>query len=98
MFEFIGFFILLMFALFGFCEAAHFFKLIFLFPKRRMNSQLVIKLENETAEKQLTFAGEQYLWLGNKFADSVVADTSQLDTVTYLRCKEIARKYNILFP
>ncbi len=98
MIEYVCFFILLIFAIFGFCEAAHLLKLIILFPKRRMNSQLIIRLDNETAEKQLIFAGEQYLWLGNKFADSVLADNSMLDESTYLRCKKIARKYNIIFP
>ena len=98
MFEYICFFVVLIFAIFGFCEAAHFFKIIMLFPKRRMNSQLVITLDNENAEKQLVFAGEQYLWLGNKFADSVLADNSKLDNSTYLRCKPIAEKYNILYP
>lgn len=96
--EYICFFILLIFAIFGFCEAAHLFKILVLFPKRRMNSQLIIHLDNENAEKQLVFAGEQYLWLGNKLADSVVADASQLDMDTYLRCKAIAKKYNIRFP
>lgn len=98
MIEYIVFFILLIFAIFGFCEAAHLLKIMILFPKRRMNSQLVIRLENETAEKQLIFAGEQYLWLGNKFADSVLADNSMLDESTYLRCKKISQKYNIIFP
>lgn len=97
MFEYICFFVLLIFAIFGFCEAVHLLKLIILFPKRRMNSQLIIRLENEIAEKQLIFAGEQYLWLGNKFADSILADSSYLDKSTYLRCKKIAQKYNIKF-
>lgn len=97
MFEHICFFILLIFAIFGFCEASHLLKLLILFPKRNMNSQLVIRLKNETAEKQLIFAGEQYLWLGNKFADSILADNSSLDIPTYLRCKKIAQKYNIKF-
>ncbi len=97
MIEYICFFIILFFAIFGFCEAIHFLRLKFIFPKRKMNSQLIIHLENETAEKQLTFAGEQYLWLGNKFADSVLADNSKLDFNTYLRCKKIAEKYNIIF-
>ena len=98
MIEFICFFILLVFALFGFCEAVHLLKIMLLFPKRRMESQLVIRLNNKNAEKQLIFAGEQYLWLGDKLADIVLADNSDLDTVTYSRCKEIAKKYNILFP
>ena len=97
MFEYICFFILLIFAIFGFCEALHLLKLLILFPKRNMNSQLIISLKNETAEKQLIFAGEQYLWLGDKFADSILADYSSLDKATYLRCKKIAQKYNIKF-
>jgi hypothetical protein len=98
LFEYICFFFLLIFAIFGFCEAAHLLKILLLFPKRRMNSQLVIRLDNKNAEKQLIFAGEQYLWLGNKLADSVLAVNSNLDKATYLKCKEIAKKYNILFP
>ncbi len=62
-----------------------------------MNSKLIIKLDNKNAEKQLIFAGEQYLWLGNKFADLVIADNSELDYNTYLKCEPIAKKYNILF-
>lgn len=62
-----------------------------------MNTKLIIYLENETAEKQLMFAGEQYLWLGNKYADTVIADNTRLDFGTYMRCKKIAEKYNIIF-
>ena len=98
MFEYICFFVLLFFAIFGFCEAAHFLKICVMFPKRKLNTKLIVKLDNNNAEKQLTFVGEQFLWLGNKYADSVLADNSLLDYDTYLRCKEIAQKYNILFP
>ena len=97
MIEIIAFFIILVFAVFGLCETVHLIKLKFIFPKRKMNSKLVIILDDETAEKQLIFAGEQYLWLGDKFADSIYADNSKLSFETYLRCKEIARKYNIIF-
>ncbi len=93
--EYICFFILLIFAVFGLCEAVHLLKLMLIFPKRRMNSQLIINLNNKTAEKQLIFAGEQYLWLGNKFADSIIANGKDLSFDTYLSCKKIAEKYNI---
>lgn len=94
--EYICFFILVIFALFGICEFAHLIKLLILFPKRRMNSQLIIKLDKNNAEKQLMFAISQYLWLGDKYADSILADASELDDDTYCRCKIIAEKYNIL--
>ncbi len=95
--EYICFFILLFFAIFGFCEMIHFIRLKFIFPKRKMNTELIIHLENEIAEKQLMFAGEQYLWLGNKYADTIVAENTKLDFNTYMRCKRIADKYNIIF-
>lgn len=96
--KYICFFIMLLFALFGLCEAMHILWLKFIFPKQKMNSQLIIHLDNKTAEKQLLFAGEQYLWLGNKYADSILADNSNLEFNTYIRCREIAEKYNIIFP
>ena len=97
MIKYICFFVFLLFSIFGFCEMIHLIKIKFIFPKRKMNSQLVIYLDNNTAEQQLIFAGEQYRWLGNKFADSIFANNSNLDFETYLRCKEIAEKYNIIF-
>ena len=97
MIKYICFFALLLFSIFGFCEMIHLIKLKIIFPKRKMNSQLVIFLDNNTAEQQLIFAGEQFRWLGSKFADSIFANNSNLDFETYLRCKEIAEKYNIIF-
>ena len=95
MLKYICFFILIIFALFGLCEALHSLKLKLILGKGKINSKLVVFLENGTAEKQLTFVGEQYIWLGKKYADSVVADVSALDSDTYKRCKPIAEKYYI---
>lgn len=95
MLKYICFFVLIIFALFGLCESLHSLKLKLILGKGKINSKLVIFLENATAEKQLTFVGEQYIWLGKKYADSVEADASALDSDTYKRCETIAEKYYI---
>ncbi len=91
------FFLILIFSLFGFCEALHLLKLFIIFPKRKMNSSLVIILSEETAINQITFAGEQLKWLGTKFADRVLAVSEDLNEETVKECKMLAEKYGIKF-
>lgn len=89
------FLIMLFFSLFGFSEFLHLIKLKVIFPKRKMCSQLMLILQNDTAEQQLTFACEQLNWYGDKFADMVFADCKNLDEITYIRCQEIANRYGV---
>lgn len=91
------FFLGIIFSLFGFCEALHILKLYVIFPKRKMNSTLVIILNEETATNQIIFAGEQFKWLGTKFADRVLAVSEDLDEETVKECKILAEKYGLRF-
>ena len=92
------FLIMLIFAVFGFSEFLHILKLRIIFPKRKMYSHLVINLQNDIAERQLLFACEQYKWYRSDFADFILLSCENLDEETYIRCSEIAKKYNVKYP
>ncbi len=92
------FFVLLLFALFGFCEFLHILKLYIIFPKRKLYSHLVVNLQNDTAQKQLMYVCEQFLWYGKSYADFIVPFCDNLDDETFNKCKLIAQKYGIDFP
>ncbi len=89
------FFAFLIFAILGLCEAVHNFKLFLIFPKRKMQSSMVVVLDKDTAEQQMIFVGEQQKWLGTKFADRVIAVCENLPSETVEICKQLAVKYGI---
>lgn len=91
------FFLFLLLAIFGLCEFLHLIKLLLVFPKREMNSTLVVMLREETAIKQTVFAVEQLKWLGNKYADRVIIVAENLSTDTLHECERLAKKYNLKF-
>lgn len=83
--------------LLGLCEFLHFLKLILIFPKRKMHSTMVVMLKEDTAIKQTVFVGEQFKWLGDKFADRVIVVAEDLSCEAVAECKEQAEKYNLKF-
>ncbi len=89
------FFVILVFAVFGLSEFLHILKLFWIFPKRKLWAHLFVNLQNETAEKQVLFACEQYIWHGKNFADFIVLNADNLNTENYEKCKNIADKYGI---
>ncbi len=92
------FIIIFVFAIFGLSEFLHILKLYFIFPKRKMYSHLVINLQNNTAEKQLLYAYEQYTWHGEGYADFLVFNCDNLSDEVYERCRVIANKYGLKYP
>ncbi len=88
-------FIVLVFSIFGLCEALHNLKLLLIFPKRKMQSSMVVILKENTAEQQMLFVGEQYKWMGTKFADRVIAVCENFSAEMVEECKSIADKYGI---
>lgn len=86
---------LLCFAIFGFSEFLHILKLHIVFPKAKINSVLVVKLFNVTAENQALYACEQYRWYGKRFADTITFDCTKLSVDVYKRCQKICEKYGI---
>ncbi len=90
--------VLLIFAIFGFSEFLHILKLFIIFPKSKIDSQLVIKLKNATAIKQTVYTCEQFCWYGKRFADSLKFECSDLDDEIYESCRKIAQKYGIKIP
>lgn len=88
--------VLLTFAIFGFGEFLHVIKLHIIFPKAKINSSLLIKLFDSTAEKQTLYACEQFCWFGSRFADSICFDCTDLSFEVYARCKKICEKYGII--
>lgn len=91
------FLILIVFAVFGLSEFLHTVKLFIIFPKRRLYSHLVVNLQNSTAEKQIQYVCEQYVWHGASFADFIVPCAQNLDDNTRERCRQIAKKYGLKF-
>lgn len=91
------FVVILVFSVLGLCEFLHFLKCILIFPKRRMHSTLVVMLREETAISQITFAGEQYKWLGTKLADRVIIVAENLKQDTFSECESLAARYNFKF-
>ena len=91
------FVVILVFSVLGLCEFLHFLKCILIFPNRRMCSTLVVLLREETAISQVTFAGEQYKWLGNKLADRVLVVAENLNSDTLSECENLSAKYNLKF-
>ncbi len=84
-----------LFAVFGLSEFLHILKLFWLFPKRKLWAHLVVNLQNETAERQMVYVCEQYLWHGENFADFIVFNADNLNIENYERCKNIAQKYGM---
>ncbi len=93
--EFLIVFIFVLFAIFGLSEFLHIIKLRIIFPKARVDSQLVIKLKNDIAEKQTLYICEQFCWYGKKFADSLRFNCEDIDEEVYERCRCITKKYGI---
>ena len=89
------FFTVLIFSVFGFCEALHNLKLLLIFPKRKMQSNMVVILSKDTAEQQMLFVGEQQKWLGTKYADRIIAVYENLPFDTVEACEQLAVKYDI---
>ena len=81
------FFTVLIFSVFGFCEALHNLKLLLIFPKRKMQSNMVVILNKDTAEQQK--------WLGTKYADRIIAVYENLPFDTVEACEQLAVKYDI---
>lgn len=88
-------FLCIIFSILGLCEALHNIKLLLIFPKRRMKLSSVVILNEKTAVQQMLFVGEQYKWLGTKFADRVIAVCENFSSDTVEECKTIADKYDI---
>ncbi len=88
-------FVGIVFAVFGFSEFLHILKLGLVFPNPKLYSHIVVNLQNETAEKQILYVWEQYLWHRNSYADFIIFNASALDEENYSRAKEIAEKYGI---
>ena len=89
------FFVILILAILGLSEFLHILKLLFISQKRKMYTRLYIELHEDTALKQLAFAGEQLLWLGSKYAEKVVAVGDGLTEETLFECKRLSEKYGI---
>lgn len=89
------FLVFLVFSVFGLCEFLHLLHGILIFPKRKMNSTLVIMLDEQNAEKQIAFAGEQLKWLGGKYAERVIAVAQNLSDDALQECAELSLKYHI---
>lgn len=87
-------FVFLVLFIFGLCEFIHLLHMFLIFPNRRMNSTLVVMLNEETALNQIIYAGEQMRWLGDKFADRVLLVAENLDEVLLFECEELSLKYN----
>ena len=71
-------FVFLALFIFGLCEFLHLLYLFMIFPKRKMGTTLVVMLDETNAIKQIIFAGEQLRWLGDKYADRVIAVAENL--------------------
>lgn len=93
--QYFCFIILLVFAIFGFSEFLHILKLFIVFPKAKINSCLVVKLKNATAEKQMLHTCEQFCWYGKRFADSITFKYEGLDEPIFERCQKIAQRYGM---
>lgn len=88
-------FVVLVFAIFGLGEFLHNLKLMLIFPKRKMQSSMVVILNEKTALQQIQFVGEQYKWLGTKFADRVIVVCENFSADLVEECKNISNKYDI---
>ena len=93
--EYIALIVLLIFAVFGFSEFLHILKLYIVFPKAKIDSRLVVKLKNTTAERQILHTCEQFCWYGKRFANDITFECGDLETEVFERCKKIALKYGI---
>ena len=90
--------VVLLFAIFGLSEFLHILKLKIIFPKKNLNSHVVVNLQNGIAEKQLFFVCEQMRWYGKNYADFIIPIVSNLDEESYINCKQIAEKYGVIIP
>ncbi len=94
--ELLIYLIFIVFSIFGLSEFLHILKLFIIYPKAKINSCLVIKLNDATAEKQTEYTCEQFCWYGKRFADSLKFDCEDLSLECYEKCRKITERYGII--
>ena len=80
----------------GLCELIHFFTLLVTSTGKPNKTFMVIMLKKGTAFEQLRFVRLQKRWLGDKYAEKIVAICPQTDENEYNSCKMLCDMNDIL--
>jgi hypothetical protein len=79
----------------GICEIIHSVCVFAAAPKKRYNSFFVIGLKKEKFMSQLALAKEQRRWMGDMFAEEIIAYYSDLSDDELSACRRYAKENNI---
>ena len=85
------------FSMLGLAEFLHGLKAKILSSGKRGVTYAVIFLTGDNPEGQITFAAEQRIWLGNGYADHIIAVNAGLGEDEDKNCKEAAEKYGVIY-
>lgn len=85
------------FSMLGLAEFLHSLKAKILSSGKKGITYAVIFLNNDNPEGQIAFAAEQRIWLGNGYADRIIAVNAGLGEEDDKRCKEAATKYDVIY-
>lgn len=91
----IVFIVALAFTSLGLAEFIHITKLRFNRPQTKAVTYSVVFLNGEEPEQQLFYAAEQKLWMGDTYADFIVAVNTGLSEKEDTACRFIADKCGI---
>ena len=85
------------FSMLGLAEFLHGLKAKILSPGKKGVTYAVIFLNGDDPAGQIAFAAEQRIWLGNGYADHIIAVNSGLEENDYALCRETAVKYGVIY-
>ena len=85
------------FAISGLCELIHSIRLLFLSSLKKKAVYSVVVLKPKEALNQVNFAAEQLNWLGDDYAQKVIAVTDSVTEAELDECRLAAEGKNILF-
>lgn len=85
------------FSMLGLAEFLHSLKAKILSSGKKGVTYAVIFLNSDNPDGQIAFAAEQRIWLGNGYADRIIAVNAGLGEDDDKRCREIAEKYGVVY-
>lgn len=87
--------LLLFLAVLGLSDIIHSIVLRFYYSKKNKGKVMCCILKGEIADIQLRYVIEQYNWMGEKYADKIIAVDCVNDLTVANRCRDIANAYDI---
>lgn len=85
------------FSMLGLAEFLHGIKNKILSSGKKAVTYAVVFLSGGSPEEQIAYAAEQRIWLGNGYADQIIAVNTGLSENEDLQCRAAAEKYGVIY-